>query len=226
MDDIISKKYPEMNIIRKDTEQEKFEALRLPLFQGHAGCKATLTNLGTFQLFQGNIDVNDDCSLSSEKRVVQNLPSGFATGVDTGTLCTSLVSYVMNIHLTEMFADGTIASAWDNHISRMATINCTEKVAEANKNRPIDEDENFSLRLEEMGGIFIMHLALTIIAILLAFVDLQKRLALKRSQSKRSTRNRETVCSQEEKQYPREMDPTENCTYMQNENVIQPVYEN
>lgn len=194
MDDIVSKKYPDMNIIRKDKEEDMFAALRLPIFNGNPGCKALLTNLGTFQLFQGDSDVNWDCSLSSEKRVVQNLPSGFATGVDTGTLCTSLISYVMNIHITEMISDGFIPMAWQNHVNKMATVNCTEELAKANKNRPIGDDENFSLRLEEMGGIFIMHMLLMVFAILLAFVDLQRRLALMRSQ--RSVRSEQPTASE------------------------------
>jgi hypothetical protein len=172
MDEILSKKYPDMNIVRKETEKEIFDALRLPWYGMSQGCGVALTNLGTFQLYQGNKDVNWDCSLTSEKRVVQTLPSGFATAVDTGVLCTSLVSYVLDVHLTEMVADGFIQQAWQAHLAKISTINCQEQPIE--KIGSFDA-ENYSLRLEDMAGIFIVHGSLTVVGLLLALADLRRR---------------------------------------------------
>jgi hypothetical protein len=84
MDDIVTKNYPEMNIVRKETEQGIVDGLRRDWYGGNQGCGVALTNLGTFQLYQGRQDVNPDCTLTTEKREVRQLPSGFATAVDTG----------------------------------------------------------------------------------------------------------------------------------------------
>lgn len=180
MDEIVSKKYPDLNIVRKDAEQEIFDSLRKPWRGGNGGCGAALTNLGTFTLYEGNREVNFDCSLTSERRVVQTLPSGFATGVDTGTLCTSLISYVINIHMSEMISDGFVADAWGKHIDKISTVDC-----DANENgQMVDlEDENFSLRINDMAGIFVMHLALLVFAVLVAFVSLRNRLNRRGRQS-------------------------------------------
>lgn len=111
--------------------------------------------------------------------MVQTLPSGFATGVDTGTLCTSLISYVINIHMAEMISDGFVAEAWKNHIAKIATIDCEAQADEQSMN---PEDENFSLRISEMAGIFIMHLGLMVFAVLVAFFDLRSRVRQRSNQ--------------------------------------------
>lgn len=171
MDDVISRKYPGMNLIRKETEGQVFEALRGSLF-GSPGCSVALTNYGTFQIYQGNKDVNYDCSLTTEKRVVQSLPSGFATKVDTADKCTSLVSYVLNLHMTEMIIDGFIDVAWENHMSKISSIDCfAREVAQESTS----ERKSFSLSLRNTAGIFLMHGILLIVALLVAFVDLRKR---------------------------------------------------
>jgi len=180
MDEVISNKYPDMNIVRKETEQEIFDALRLDWYGSEQGCGVALTNLGTFDLYQGNKEVNWDCTLVSEKRVIQHLPSGFATAVDTGIYCTSLVSYVMNLYLQEMNADGFIHRAWRQHLSKISTIDC---LAPALAVENVSEKDSFSLSPKEMGGIFGLHVCLTMVAVFFGVVDLlRKRMKRRREQ--------------------------------------------
>ena len=80
-----------------------------------------MTNLGTYDVYRSQVATNDDCSLGSDKRVLINLPAGFASAVDSAVLCTSLVSYVLDVHLQEMRKDGFIEEAWNHHLSRIAT---------------------------------------------------------------------------------------------------------
>jgi Ligand-gated ion channel len=174
MDDVIAKKYPEMNLVRKDTEREIFDALRLPHEGGQGGCRATLTNLGTFAVYQGNREVNYDCTLTSERRVIQQMPAGFATGVDTGNLCTSLISYVINLHMTEMISDGFVAGAWKNHIDTISTQDCQATNTTSMSSMENPKDRELSLNFMEMAGIFVLHLALLCFAVLVAFSDLRK----------------------------------------------------
>jgi len=149
--------------------------MRESWYGANQGCGVGLTNLGTFQLYQRNKSVNWDCSLTTQQRVVQNLPAGFATAVDTGIKCTSLVSYVMNLHLNEMLADGFVARAWKEHLDRISSTTCSGDGLENNTSGEDNADENFSLSLQDMAGIFILHVALTVLAVLFAAADLWKR---------------------------------------------------
>lgn len=164
MDDIVSRKYPDMNVVRKDTERAIFDALRFPWNGPERGCGAALTNLGTFENYRINKEINYDCSLTTEKRVIQSLPAGFATSVDTWDWCSSLISYVMNLYITEMIQDGFVANAWKEHISKISEIDCPEQVN-------IGTGDNYRLSLKDMAGIFIVHAFLMLVAIAIAMFD-------------------------------------------------------
>jgi hypothetical protein len=166
MDDIVSKKYPDMNVVRKESEKAIFEALRLPWNGVEQGCGAVLTNLGTFENYKNNVEVNWDCSLTTERRVIQSLPAGFATSVDIGSYCTSLISYVLNLYITEMIQDGFVAVAWANHVKKISNVSCPSHTAIA-----IDTDDKFSLSLNDMAGIFIVHVILMAVAVSIALFD-------------------------------------------------------
>lgn len=139
--------------------------LRLSWYGGGGGCGALLTNLGTFDVYRRQKATNDDCSLSSDKRVLINLPAGFASAVDSAVLCTSLVTYVLDVHLQEMRKDGFIEQAWSHHLSRIATKSCPDKALESMG----DEDKlDFAMSLKDLGGIFLTHFFLSAIALIVA----------------------------------------------------------
>jgi hypothetical protein len=166
MDDIVSRKYPDMNVVRKETEKEIFDALRLPWNGPEQGCGAALTNLGTFENYRNSKETNFDCSLTTERRVIQSLPAGFATSVDIADRCTSLISYVLNLFISEMIQDGFVQEAWKEHIEKISQTTCPEHVA-------INEgsDEEYRLSLKDMAGIFIVHGFLMLIALSIAVFD-------------------------------------------------------
>ena len=166
-----------MTIVRKETESGIFTGMREKWYGASQGCGVGITNLGTFQLYQRNKDVNYDCSLTTQKRVVQNLPAGFATVVDTGIRCTSLVSYVLNLHMNEMIAEDFVAKAWSEHLNRISTTQCGGGGVDAlsGVDNDIKDDGKVSLSLEDMAGIFILHMILTFLAIIFALGELRKR---------------------------------------------------
>lgn len=84
MDDVISKQYPELIVIRKESEQDVFETVSANWRDDAKSCGVAISNFGTFQLYQGQKEINPDCALTTEKRVIRRLPSGFATAVDSG----------------------------------------------------------------------------------------------------------------------------------------------
>ena len=165
---ILSNRYPDLNMIPKETETEIYSSLRLPIERG--GCHAAAHQFNTYAIYQRSLDVNYDCSLDSEKRVVEVVPAGMATIVDTGggpnAKCTSLISHVLDYHLTEMIADGFIEKAWRNHLNRIGTIECIRAPPKGGDGGEFED--TFSLGLRDVGGIFILHAILTTLAMSLA----------------------------------------------------------
>jgi hypothetical protein len=165
IDGILSEEYPQLILVRKDTHQEVFQGLRESWYRGGGGCGILAINLGTLELYQSQVATNYDCTLSSEKRAVLNLPAGFATAVDAGKFCASFISYVLDLHLKEMRSDGFIDAAWRSHVQSLATVDC-EPPSDGAENGW--EEDNVSLGMHDMGGIFITHGILSIIALLFA----------------------------------------------------------
>jgi Ligand-gated ion channel len=163
IDEMLSKKNPDLILVRKDSEEEMFQALKKDWYGGKGGCGVLMTNLGTFEVYQGQKSVNQDCTLKSEKRVILSLPAGFATAVDSGMMCTSLISYVFDYHLQEMERDGFIATAWNNHVEKISTISCDKSSSS------VTQKGNVSLGMKDMGGIFITHSIATVVALVIAF---------------------------------------------------------
>jgi Ligand-gated ion channel len=191
IDDILSKKYPELILVRKASELELFEALNYPWYGGKGGCGAVLTSLGNFEISQRQKSVNSDCSLNSMKRIVLDMPAGFATAIDSGILCTSLISYTMDFHLQEMERDGFIEKAWKGNIEKISTITCDESVKAVTGNT--------SLGIQDMGGIFITHATAILLALSIAAFQffLKKRLLSKEvTQSLRPSIQNSTTANQ------------------------------
>lgn len=162
---ILQKDYPTLRMVPKETETDIYASLRIPASQG--GCDAAAHQFNTFQIYEKSAAVNYDCSLDSEKRVVRIVPAGLATALDTGRYCTSLISHVLDYHLMEMQADGFIEKAWRNHLNRIGTIECIREPTVGGDGE--DLEETFSLGLQDVGGIFILHATLTSLAMGLAF---------------------------------------------------------
>ena len=88
---------------------------------------------------------------------------GFAVKSDSGTLCSSLVRDVFNLHMEEMKNDGFLQSTWDDFLKRRQTVDCMGDME-------AEEDDNSNqLSLNAMGGTFVIHYIVTAFAILLAF---------------------------------------------------------
>jgi len=140
---ILEDKYPGIKMVGIDSEQEIYEGLR------DGRCEAVAHQLNTYEVYEHTKEVNFDCAMASEKKVQEVLPAGMATIVDTGSShCTSLISHVLDYHLTEMLNDGFISRAWHIHLNTIGTINC---VREEYQGGDFDGD-TFSLTLQETGG--------------------------------------------------------------------------
>ena len=171
--DLLHLKYPSLKLVPIQGEQRIYESLRTPVDQG--GCDAAAHQFNVYSVYRHNKNVNYDCSIQSEEQVVLNLPAGMATAIDTGSsssddqtrppsFCTSLISHVLDYHLLEMINDGFIEESWSHHLNRVGTIECVEEQTP----RVSFLEKTFSLGMNDMGGIFLLHALCTTVAVLVS----------------------------------------------------------
>jgi len=130
--------------------------------------KSDSGKLCTFDSEHGAICVCFSLSLPPHAHTCDYYPvSFFAT---LFILClfkgTSLIHYVLNLHLVEMNADGFIEKAWAEQLARYQDKDCQS--AHSDTNGEGDELGNNKRTLQEMGGTFVLHLFFTIVALIYA----------------------------------------------------------
>jgi hypothetical protein len=170
LDQYITDQHPSAILVRKESESDVFQGL----VQGD--CVVAVVPKYSYDTYVRNSEINSDCGLTWQGRVEKYVPSGLASRVDTGFLCTSLVSHVLDLHLLEMDADDFLKEVWEEHLQKVGNQNCLVEQSGAGP----DEESTFSLSIQEMSGIFIVHAVLTSIAVLLAVFQffMEKRRAV------------------------------------------------
>ena len=156
-DDALTNTYPEARIVRTSSEEASYQGVN------EGRCKVLLTSKSAWHEYESDRSVNGECQLAWIGRSFQEIEGGFATKSDSGTLCTSLVRDVLNLHMVEMKDDGFVARAWEDYFKKQATIDC--KQASPTED---DDESNGQLSLQSMGGTFIIHYITTAFAIFLA----------------------------------------------------------
>ena len=147
-----------LTLVPKDTEADIFLGLK------DGSCLVAAHQMNTYRIYEKNIDVNHDCTLSSELRVVQPVPAGMATAIGTSEneYCSSLISHVLDYHLTTMIAEGFVERAMKYHLSKISTVECISEPPRAGD----FSGSTFSLTLQDLGGIFILHLICVMVALM------------------------------------------------------------
>lgn len=165
-DEIISEMYPGINLVRKRFEGDVFMGVK------NGECRIAVVPVNTYEVYVRTNTINKDCSLKSDKRVITILNAGIATAFDSGSNCTSLIDNVIDLHMTQMKADGFIESAWNNHLSKIGDSSCLAEEATVTEQelKGGGDPENVSLSLEEMAGIFILHAGLSALAMIVSLV--------------------------------------------------------
>jgi hypothetical protein len=159
IDDYLSYKYPEAVLVRRENNEEIFQSL-------HRGeCSVAVMAVSEYEQYSRNSKINGDCSLQWSGKVESIIPAGFASAVDSGTLCTSLISHVLELHFIAMKSDGFLEREWEGFLQRTGDHNCIEEKALSENT---GQEETFSLGVEEMAGIFIIHAMLLALALLVA----------------------------------------------------------
>lgn len=182
LDEYLTTNYPDGNFVRKKTE---YDAL-LALFDGE--CQVASIAQSSYDVFRRTSAVNGDCSLSWFGRVEQIVPSGLATIVDNGVLCTSLIGSVLDYHLLEMKSDGFIRRAWEDHLQRVGDQYCTDTTFEAsgiggggnsdgggsNINNNNQDDDIKSLGMHDLAGMFVLHAVICALSLGMACLALAR----------------------------------------------------
>jgi hypothetical protein len=154
----LNARYPNLNLVR----DADFEVIYSKLAKGECGLLATRPF--DFDQFRNNFTLNPECSLQWVGRPDLINKGGPATLVDTKNYCTSLITHVLEIHMNEMIDNGFIDQAWQAHLRNQSDHQCGDGGQEETK----DVEGQYSLTVKEVGGIFVFHGALGLLAIIVA----------------------------------------------------------
>jgi len=150
----LSNSFPDSRVVPQQGEKAVYEGVRDGL------CDFALVAVSSFEEFSLNKDVNGECKLTRFGQAFKVREGGFATNSDSGTLCTSLVRDVIDLHLVEMRDEGWLKDAWQRHATRIGTIRC-----DLDAEDEVDED-TIQLTLAGMSGTFLVHIMFTGFAVL------------------------------------------------------------
>lgn len=174
----IRERYPDAILKVLPTSDDVYASLR------NNTCQVAIDTAASFQQYKRSGKYNADCRLTWNSQVEDFLMAGFATAVDSGILCTSLISSVLDFHFLSMEADGFFDRQWRNHLNRIGASVCGNDQNLDTKEESIIGEETFSLGLREMAGIYIIHAFLMGFALILALLKRETKKQL----SKRSMR--------------------------------------
>ena len=178
-DSHITRTYPKANLVRIDVGQAgEVELYRAVL---RDDCTVAVSAIDSWDRFKGNSEANPDCQLEWVGRVIRFLQGGFVTRSDSGTLCTSLVRDVFNLHMLEMEEKGIIKALQDKYRLASADQQCDVATQES----VFDSSEKTKqLDLQDMGGLFIVFYVVAVSTALAAlFWSVRRRRASRKKES-------------------------------------------
>lgn len=155
--------YPKLNIVYGESFADTYQKL------GDGECFTLATRASDWQKYQRNEEVNDQCQLQWIGRAENINAGGPAAKIDIGTNCTSLVLHVIDIHIHEMIISGFIEKAWGDYIESISTKRCGSGDAPGSSDEV--SSEKSSLNPIDVGGIFLVHGVMVVLAILVALVE-------------------------------------------------------
>ena len=107
----------------------------------------------SFRLFQRD---DEDCKVGTvSEKTLLSIQRSFALSVDAGTKCTFLISYVLDLYMSEMKKDGFCDAAW-GEVMKSGNRKCIAKQESAKFKWPIEEVEPLTLE-NFLSGILLVH---------------------------------------------------------------------
>ncbi|GFH55632.1 hypothetical protein CTEN210_12108 [Chaetoceros tenuissimus] len=147
-------------------------------------CNFGVVALSSYELFQGKEEVNTDCNLIRVGRNFKTYENGLAVKADAGTLCTSLVRDMLNVHMKDLFEEGYIDELWKDLYREKHDVEdptCFDETV-------ISDTNSDTLNLTNVIGIFMVHGGLLFLALLVYILEryLRKRKKLNGRDSTRA----------------------------------------
>ncbi len=161
VEDELRRTYPNALLVPKNDDKD----VMMGVVDG--SCDYGILALASYELNKGISEVNSDCDLRRVGRNFKDWEAGFAFKSDAGTLCTSLVRDMFNVHLQEMADSGFIAEAWEKHRSEKHDISDAQCYSDA----PVETDSIIVLNIVNLGGIFLLHTGAIVLACIIAFTS-------------------------------------------------------
>lgn len=178
-DNAVTNAFPNARLVRKRQEEDVYHGVST------GECTVAATTASAWNYYERQSQVNGACELQWVGRVFRNVPAGFGMRSDSGTLCTSLIRDVMNLHLLEMKQDGFMDEAWDDYLARVSDTDCG--AGSDSDLASSDEQTQQQLDLESMGGVFVFHFGLSFVAIVMALFSVNIKKIRKRYAKKTLT---------------------------------------
>ena len=173
-DDFLRKNYPTFSksdkVVRKRGLFSVMEGLK------NDDCDVAVTGKTYFDTSKNNEYLNKDCTFTWVGEYVQSIPAGMATAIDTGTYCTSLISYVLDLHMNEMKIEGGSGeeSAYEKIMDSFSmnkentTEVCNVPGSKMRNSNDLLGGESVSFGIADIGGISLVHAIASIISVSMA----------------------------------------------------------
>mmetsp|Transcript_18546 Transcript_18546/g.27819 ORF Transcript_18546/g.27819 Transcript_18546/m.27819 type:complete len:572 (-) Transcript_18546:378-2093(-) len=152
---VIKQSFPNSVLHEVPTEKDVFVALNKGL------CNYAITAASAWEEFERSDEINSKCNLFRVGKVFRNYEAGFASKVDVGNYCTSLLKEVLHLHLLQMSEDGFLRNAWENYLEDRRSNSCSTNTESENETK---------LVLDNVGSVFIVHYVLLFIAVIIGCV--------------------------------------------------------
>jgi len=158
----VSRTFPGISVRGESDFEDVYRTLR----EGE-GCEMMASRAADFDAFKDDQEKNPSCTLEWVGRAAFINKGGPGTLVDTSIYCTSTIRYVLDFHMHEMLADGTIENLWNTHLRSLENY----KLCVPKDNAVQGLDGEYALNVTDLGGVFVFHGALVVIAILVTIVE-------------------------------------------------------
>jgi len=157
--EVIRNVYSNALFVEKESEKDTLLGLRT------GDCNYAIVGQSAWDSYERMEEVNEGCVLAQVGRVFKRYDSGFALRTDAGNKCTSIIRNVFNLHLQEMWDDGTIEEAWEEHLrAKQDMIDDSCLSVGSVSDGSMDGTE--TLDLINLSGIFIFHFVFLLVAFL------------------------------------------------------------
>lgn len=122
-------------------------------------CDYLFTTKDVWNAKKFDIKANPDCNLEQVGRTLEVFEASFPMG-DSMELCTSILKDALTFHLSEMKVDGKLEEIKSRYFLDIQTNDCDDDDSEE------EEEGEVKLGISSMGGIFLFHAALLLVALL------------------------------------------------------------